>query len=171
MRAILLIIISTFVISCNQEAKLNLHPLESNLELNREDIEKLGFELFSADHGLCMYDKQFDSLLMYFILDSDDDCSAIKVGGVEFPFDEFDLINSEDSSKVIYGEYPMDVYNDSIKISAIITELGGQIVSNKKGYKDLVNLYDVKNKATNQIFSASINYKIDSKKYLTIESE
>lgn len=171
MRAALIFLSFTFFISCKPEVNINLNPLGSNLQLNREAIEKLGFQFYSGDHELCMYQKQFDTLRMYFLFNSDDECNAMKMQGIEFPFDKFKFNSSEDSSKLIYGEYSMDIFNDSLKISAIIHKFGGQIVSNKKGYKDLRNNYDIKNMLTGQVLSVSVHYKIDSKKYLNIEVE
>ncbi len=171
---IILLLLTTSLItgcSCQHEVKLNLHPLGSNLGLNRADIEKLGFELSTVDHGCCIYQKQMDSLRIYFLLDTSDDCKKIKLQGVEFPFDVFSFDSSEDSVKLIYGEYPMDIFNDSLKISAIISELGGEIISNKMGYADVFNRYDVRNLATGRVFSASVYYRTDSRKYLNIEFE
>ena len=64
----------------------------------------------------------------------------------------------------------METLKDGFKISAILSNFGGRIVSNKNGYKDIRSNYDVKNLVTGQMFFASINYKMDSKKYLNIEA-
>ena len=171
LRASLIFIIFTVLISCKPEVEINLHPLQDNLHLNRVMVESAGFEFFSADHGLCWFQRDFDTLSMVFIFRVEDDCDQMWLQSLEFPIGEFEIGSSEDSAKVKYSEFPMDNYQDSLRISTVIEAFGGRIISNKKGYDNIVNRYDVENIKTGQVISASVHYKLDSKKYLNIEVE
>lgn len=171
MRATLLWTILILAASCRQEQTLNLNPLQPNEGLYKSDLEKLGFEMSSADDGLCVYRQRIDSLDIYFIMDFDDDCNKVKLQGIKFPFDTFEMPSESDSIKLTMGEFPMDIEGDSITIEKIINDLGGKIVSNRIGAWPTHCRYEVKNITTDKMFSASIHYGTDLKKYLNIEFE
>ena len=171
MRVTLLWTILLITASCRQERTLNLNPLQPNEGLYKSDLELLGFEMSSAEDGLCVYSQKFDSLDVYFIMDFDDDCNKVKLQGIAFPFDTFEIPSESDSIRLTTREFPMDIEGDSIAIGKIINDLGGKIVSNRIGAWPTHCRYEVINITTDKMFSASIYYGTDSKKYLTIEYE
>lgn len=163
--------LSIAFIACRKEPVLEIHPLKSNVGVERLEIEKLGFTVTTLDHGYCIYEKQFDSLRMYFMFDDAiDECTKSTLQGVEFPFGEFSIKTAQDSIDLRHVEFPMDIAKDSIEISRIIENLGGRIVSPRQGWGPFRANYEVISRKTKLLFTASIDYHIDSLKYLIIET-
>jgi hypothetical protein len=139
------------IIGCSEPKQVDLNPYNPNIGITVKELEQSGWQLTTADDGVCVYKNQDVNPKLVFYMDMQEDCKTVLSQELYIDLDyeqeqagaDFE-VTKEISNKIdsILSSYNSRRISDFERAAPCVLKFTGENEKNKKVEWDIMNCYD-----------------------------